>query len=54
MNAIRVLGLFIFIAGGYFLVLNSCFKVKCYRIGMPLFIMGIAMNLLPLTVGGIL
>lgn len=49
MNIIRMLGLFVFCIGAYCLILNAMFKVRIYRFGMSLFVIGTAMTVLPMA-----
>ncbi|WP_320130279.1 hypothetical protein [uncultured Sphaerochaeta sp.] len=48
-NTVRAIGLVVFFVGCYLLVLNICFNVRSYRLGMSLFILGTAMTLAPLA-----
>lgn len=51
---IRILGLFVFCIGCYCLVLHSLFRVRVHQFGMSCFLIGTAMSLLPLAMGGTL
>lgn len=50
MNFIRVFGLFIFLCGSVILMMACLFRVRIYRIGMSLFVLGTTIVLLPMAV----
>nr|WP_321265234.1 hypothetical protein [uncultured Sphaerochaeta sp.] len=49
MNFIRAMGLFIFLIGGFLIMLSCLFRIRIYRFGMSLFVLGTTMVLLPLA-----
>ena len=46
---IRVFGLFVFLVGSFLLMLSCLFRIRIYRFGMSLFVLGTTMVLLPLV-----
>lgn len=49
MSTVRMIGLFVFCIGAYCLILNAVFKVRIYRFGMSLFVIGTAMSIIPMA-----